>query len=80
MTWNYRIVRDVHTLDGEEYEDFSIREVYYRRDGTIHAWAAKGCSPGGETWRECFDDHARMGRAFDGLVVDVSSGKPVEVD
>lgn len=78
MTWNYRIVRDVHKVGDEEHESFSIREVYYE-DGKITSWADRGHAPSGDDWIDCADDHAIMGRAIGQPIVDVSSGKPVEV-
>lgn len=78
MSWNYRMVRDVHQVGDEEHEEYTIREVYYK-DGKIVAWSAEPSSPSGDTWQECGNDHAIMGRAIGQPIVDVSSGKPVEV-
>jgi hypothetical protein len=78
-TWNYRIVRTTHQLGGQEHQSFTIREVYYDDDGKITSWTAEPCYPAGDTWMECADDHAVMGRAVGQPVVDVSSGKAVEV-
>ena len=79
MTWNYRVVRDVHKVGDQEHEWFSIREVYYDDDGNISSWADRGHAPSGDTWAECFEDHGMMLRALAGDVVDVSGAKPVEV-
>lgn len=79
MSWNYRIVRDVHRVGDEEHPSYTIREVYYYDDGTIRGWTQNPCYPSGDTWMECGDDHAKMGRAIGLPVIDVSSGKPVEV-
>lgn len=78
MTWNYRIVRTTHQVGDDEHEEYTIREVYYE-DGKIVSWTANPCHPSGETWQECGNDHAIMGRAIGLPIVDVSSGEPVEV-
>lgn len=78
MTWNYRIVRDVHKVGDEEHEEFTIREVYYD-DGRIVSWTKDPMYPSGDTWIECADNHAMMGRACGQPIVDISSGEPVEV-
>jgi hypothetical protein len=78
-TWNYRIVRDVHKVGDEEHASCTIREVYYDEDGKITSWTKEPCYPAGETWEECFDNHAIMGRALGTAIVDVSSGEAVEV-
>lgn len=78
MSWNYRVVRDVHQVGDEEHESFSIREVYYEGDKIV-SWTAEPCYPAGDTWIELANDHAIMGRAIGTPVVDISSGKPVEI-
>lgn len=78
MSWNYRIVRDVHKVGDEEHEEYTIREVYYDH-GQIVSWTAGGCHASGDTWMDCANDYAVMGRAFNLPIVDVSSGEPIEV-
>ena len=41
MTWNYRVMKS-----GDE---FIIREVYYKEDGTIEGWTAGPAIPSDET-------------------------------
>ena len=78
--WNYRVVRDVRVdPDGEEVATYDIHEVYYHDDGTIRGWSKDPIAPHGESWAECGDDHARMGRALTLPVVDVSTGEPREM-
>ena len=79
MSWNYRVVRDVHQVGNEEHESYTIREVYYDKDGEIEGWTQDACYPAGDTWQECGNDHAIMGRAIGQPIVDISSGKAVEV-
>lgn len=79
MSWNYRIVRTVHQVGDEEHEWYTIREVYYDAEGNITSWTKDPCYPAGDTWQECYDDLAIMGRVVNFPIVDVSSGKPVEV-
>jgi hypothetical protein len=40
-TWNYRVMR---TSD-----EFVIREVYYRQDGSVESWTAGPAIPSSET-------------------------------
>lgn len=42
--WNYRVVKD---KDG-----FSIREVFYNKEGKIITWTVEACWPYGETLEE----------------------------
>lgn len=79
MSWNYRLVRDVHQVGDEEHESFTIREVYYDAEGNIEGWTQDPCYPAGDTWKECYNDLAVMGRVVSHPIVDISSGKPIEV-
>jgi hypothetical protein len=79
VTWNYRVVRDLHKVGDEERPSYTIREVYYDDEGNIMGWTEGPCHPSGDTWVELGDDHAMMGRAFGLPVVDVSHGRPAEL-
>lgn len=79
MSWNYRIVKTREGPAGQEQDIYTIREVYYDEDGEIKGWTENPCHPFGETWMECADDHAIMGRAIGMPIVDVTGDKPVEV-
>lgn len=41
MTWNYRVMKTS--------EEFAIREVYYREDGSIEGWTVGPTAPSAET-------------------------------
>lgn len=41
MTWNHRVLKTA--------DEFVIREVYYRQDGTVEGWAAGPATPSAET-------------------------------
>jgi hypothetical protein len=45
MTWNYRVVRTIHS----EEESFAIYEVYYDDDGRPEARTEEPAYPAGET-------------------------------
>lgn len=82
MTWNYRVVKDSHTVNGLITEvSFSIREVYYDDDNDdwIVSWTAEPSAPVGDTWLECVDNHLMMSAALGLPVVDVTSGSPVQI-
>lgn len=79
MTWNHRIVLERFEFAGVTEETFSMREVYYDEDGGISSWTADPIGAVGDTWIECADTLARMGCACSLPVVDVRSGKPVEM-
>ena len=79
MSWNYRVVKTSHQVGDEWHDSYTIREVYYDDEGNIESWTAEPCYPAGDTWQECGNDHAIMGRAIGAPIVDVTSGKAVEV-
>ena len=81
MSWNYRVVREMHRVGDtdEEYPSYTIREVYYDEDGTIKGWTERPCHPAGDTWVELGEDHTLMGYALTLPVIDVASGEPVEL-
>lgn len=41
MTWNHRVMKTA--------DEFVIREVYYRKDGTVERWTAGPAIPSSET-------------------------------
>lgn len=41
MTWNYRVMRTA--------DEFVIREVHYRKDGTVEGWLTGPAVPSAET-------------------------------
>lgn len=45
MRWNHRVIKS-----GDE---FVIREVYYKNDGTVEAWTAGPAIPSAETVGAC---------------------------
>ena len=47
MTWNYRVCRDTSVLP-----EYSIREVYYREDGSVQGWTSIPRDLTGETPEE----------------------------
>lgn len=83
MSWNYRIVREVHKVGDREYPSYDIREVYYddeEDNNKITSWTSDSCYPSGDTWIECGEDLAIMGRAIGAKIVDISTGKAIEMD
>jgi len=79
MSWNHRIVLERYEFAGEVDETYSLREVYYHEDGSIRAWTQEPIGAVGDDWMGCVDTLARMQRAAIMPVIDVRSGKPVEV-
>ena len=47
MVWNYRVARN----NNNEEEEFSIREVYYQEDGSIHGITVDAIAPVSEIGR-----------------------------
>ena len=45
MVWNYRVARN----NNNEEEEFSIREVYYQEDGSIHGITVDAIAPVSES-------------------------------
>lgn len=75
-TWRYAMTRETDE-DGEHF--FTIREVYTSDDGTL-SWTAIGVAARGDTWSECGDDLAKMGRAIGSPVLDISVDPPQWLD
>ena len=74
--WNYRVVVE-RTEHGPLY---SIREVYYRDDGSVAAWTAEPCHPLGEDMDWLKEDFRLMELAFGLPILDVTDEEnPVEV-
>lgn len=73
MSWNYRVLRHSHkSMHGDEHY-YSIHEVYYEKDGSIHAWSANPVSVGGETFAEIHAELDRMRNALNRPVLTESS-------
>lgn len=66
MAWNYRVFHTCYHPPGDAQviHYYSIRETYYRPDGSIYALGAAAASPGGETLTALMKDHARLQEAF----------------
>ena len=47
VSWNYRVVK--------ENDYYTIKEVYYDKDGNVDGWTEMDVSPGGETFEEFLD-------------------------
>ena len=77
MSWNYRIVVE---NKGTEEEFWSIREVYYNKQGLIYAMTEESMEPTGETEEELKDDFLRMQHAFykDVIVLDNFKFAPMD--
>ena len=73
MSWNYRLCKS--TYKGADYEEvsFTIREVYYNKDGTIWAVTENGTSPFGENVEEVKDVLAKMSSAFEKEIIDIDT-------
>ena len=56
MTWNYRVIRTVYDIEGEELVDFSIHEVYYDTEGKAVMMTEDAVAPAGDTMEEFKDD------------------------
>ena len=67
MTWRYAMTREVH--DGEAF--YTIREVYTSDDGKI-GWTQDAIAARGDTWQQCGNDLALMGRAVGSSILDIS--------
>ena len=70
MTWNHRVVKS--EPDEKGYVYYSIREVFYKDDGSIFGWTTDPIDPFGETPEQLKADIDRMSKAFDLPVLDES--------
>lgn len=75
-TWRYAMTRETDE-DGEHF--FTIREVY-TSDGGALSWTENAIAARGDTWTECADDLAVMGRAIGASVLDISVDPPKWLD
>ena len=74
MSWNYRLCKE--TLDkGTSYEDewFSIREVYYKEDGSISSYSEKPANLFSETREDIKWTLEKMHEALNKEVVDLDT-------
>lgn len=77
MSWNYRIVVE---NKGKEEEFWSIREVYYNKQGLIYAMTEESQSPIGEDMEELKEDFLHMQEAFHKDVIVLDNFKFAEAD
>jgi len=72
--WDYRVVKSYEYLEIEgdsEYPEkdptpvYSIREVYYDKEGLIQFWSAEQCGPYGTSFEEFYEDMGNMWDALD---------------
>ena len=73
-SWCYRMTREQR--DGEDF--FTIREIYTGGDGSL-SWSADPIAARGDSWMECADDLALMGRALGADVLDLTLDPPALV-
>ncbi len=71
--WNYRVVREVCPIPGDETEDvFTIREVFYDDDNKPEMWSSDPCGPQGQTHDEIRSDLGFMMLALEQPVIEMS--------
>lgn len=73
-TWRYAITRE-SAPTGDWY---AIREVYTHPDGSL-SWSEEPVTVGGDTWLECGEDWALMGRAVNAPILDLTLDPPAWV-
>lgn len=49
MSWNYRVIKSVHSWSDYTEETYAIHEVYYRADGSIRGWTDEPARPTADT-------------------------------
>ncbi len=80
MSWNYRLTKeDVYSPGAGVETVYSIREVYYDKDGKVDGWTAEPVYPVGETWAEFQKSMALYSAAAltrKSKVLDVTEGRP----
>ena len=64
ISWNYRVIRQKHFVNGRFEYSYAIREVYYNEDESIWAISAEPMAPGGETFMELDEDLKHMREAL----------------
>jgi hypothetical protein len=66
MFWNYRVVY-IPESENDIFSEanFTIREVFYDKDGEIHYWTDEGAVPTGADFEELCNDFDLMAEAFE---------------
>lgn len=64
MYWNHRIVKKGYKSGQFEWSTYSIHEIYYNEDGSVHGWVAEMSSPYGESIDELNSDFEMLQKAL----------------
>lgn len=70
--WNYRIIQNE--------TGYTIREVYYKDDGSIFLWSEKPCYPYGEDKEDLLGDFMLMEKAFSAPILYEKDGVLQELE
>jgi len=73
MSWNYRVVRKVHRVDGREEFQYGIHEVYYDDDHVPTSCTVDPVTPYGDTEDELAQDMRYFASALEKPVLDYDS-------
>lgn len=74
-TWRYAMTREQWDTAAGPEDFFTIREVYEGPDGAL-SWTKDAIAARGDSWMECADDLAKMTRAMNGPILDLTLDPP----
>lgn len=72
MTWNYRVCKETKEAGSGPVDIYSIREVYYNKEGKIYAYSENPIAPYGESPEELEADLELMLRARTRPILDLA--------
>lgn len=78
MSWNYRVIRKIHSRGEEEEPEYKIHEVYYEEDGTVKYTSALPDSIQAQSLEELREVWLSMGASLQKPVIDEESWVEIE--
>ena len=70
MSWNYRVIRHIHTHNDIDEEYYQIHEVFYDDDGNPETMTVEGIIPFGDTEEDLKEVMEMMANALTKNVLD----------
>ena len=79
MTWNYRVIRQIHKSRFGVSVSYHVHEVHYDGDHRPVSWSSDPVAPMGETLAELTDELIRFKAACRKPILEVIDGELREV-
>lgn len=80
MSWNHRVIREIHEVGSERQLDYGVHEVFYGDDGSPSSWTKEPVAIFGDTFKGAAEVYMQMAGAFMLPILEVIGDKLVEVD